>query len=121
VKGLVKSSTSNTQLLGSIFEATKQQNIDITQFIKTLGGTHKLISLGDIAWSGSDLIKLNNGQAIVLSDSSVTEQIYILDNTPMLIEVSLPINRPDSGKFLLYSIIFFLPLSGVIVFWFWPI
>jgi two-component system OmpR family sensor kinase len=119
--GLVKSSTANTQPLGPIFEAAKQQNIDIPQFIKTLGGTHKLHSIGDITWSGSDLIKLNNGQAIVLSDSSVTEQIYILDNTPTLIEISLPINRRDSGKFLLYSIIFFWLLGGVITFWFWPL
>jgi two-component system OmpR family sensor kinase len=116
-----QSETSNNQLLGPVFEAAKQQNIDIPQFINTLGGTHKLRSLGDIAWSESDLIKLNNGQAIVLSDSSVTEQIYILNNTVQLLEISLPINRPDSRKFLLYSIIFFLLLGGVIAFWIWPL
>jgi hypothetical protein len=99
VLGLVKSSTSNTQQLGPIFEAAKQRNIDITQFINTLGGTHKLHSLGDIVCSKSDLIKCNNGQAIVLSDSGVKERIYILDNTPALIEISLPINRFDLGKF----------------------
>ena len=103
-----QSETSNTHLLGPVFEAATQQNIDIPQFISTLGGTYKLRSLGDIAWSESDVNKLNNGQAIVLSDSSVKEQIYILDNTAQLLEISLPINRPDSGKFLLYSIIFFL-------------
>ena len=116
-----QSETSNTHLLGPVFEAATQQNIDIPQFISTLGGTYKLRSLGDIAWSESDVNKLNNGQAIVLSDSSVKEQIYILDNTAQLLEISLPINRPDSGKFLLYSIIFFLLLGGVIAFWIWPL
>ncbi|PKG93427.1 hypothetical protein CXF95_26800 [Paraglaciecola sp. MB-3u-78] len=77
------------------------------KFIQSLGGTHTLRDLGDIAWSDSDLNKLNNGRAIVLSDSSVTEQIYILDSTTQLLEISLPINRPDSGRFLLYCVIFF--------------
>jgi two-component system OmpR family sensor kinase len=116
-----ESEISNTQLLGPVFEAAKQQNVDMPTFIQSLGGTYTLRDLGDIAWSDSDMNKLNNGQAIVLSDSSVTEQIYIQDNTTQLLEISLPINRPDSGKFLLYSVIFFLLLGGVIAFWIWPL
>ncbi|MGK0304705.1 MAG: hypothetical protein ACI8UG_000447 [Gammaproteobacteria bacterium] len=57
--------------------------------------------MGGIVWSDSDVNKLNNGQAIVFSASCVTEQIYILDNTPQLLEISLSINRPVSRKFLL--------------------
>ncbi|WP_232788065.1 hypothetical protein [Paraglaciecola sp. MB-3u-78] len=102
-----ESDISNTQLLGPVFEEAKQQNVDMPKFIQSLGGTHTLRDLGDIAWSDSDLNKLNNGRAIVLSDSSVTEQIYILDSTTQLLEISLPINRPDSGRFLLYCVIFF--------------
>jgi two-component system OmpR family sensor kinase len=116
-----QSETSHTQLLGPVFEAAKQHNVDMLSFIQSLGGTHKTLSLGDIAWSDSDLDKLHNGHAIVLSDSSVKEQIYILDDKIQLLEISLPINRPDSGKFLLYSIIFFLLLGGVIAFWIWPL
>ena len=116
-----QSETSNTRLLGPIFEAAKQQNVDMPSFIQSLGGSHKALTLGDIAWSDSDLNKLHNGQAIVLSDSSVKEQIYILNNKTQLLEISLPINRPNSGKFLLYSIIFFLLLGGVIAFWIWPL
>jgi len=116
-----QSETSNTRLLGPIFEAAKQQNVDMPSFIQSLGGSHKALTLGDIAWSDSDLNKLHNGRAIVLSDSSVKEQIYILNNKTQLLEISLPINRPNSGKFLLYSIIFFLLLGGVIAFWIWPL
>jgi two-component system OmpR family sensor kinase len=116
-----QSETSNTQLLGPVFEAAKQQDIDIPRFIESLGGTHKTLTLGDIAWADNDLKKLHNGQAIVLSDSSIAEQIYILDNKTQFLEISLPINRPNSGKFLLYSIIFFLLLGGVIAFWIWPL
>jgi two-component system OmpR family sensor kinase len=116
-----QSETSNTQLLGPVFEAAKQQGIDMPSFIKSLGGTHNVLALDDIAWSDNNLKKIHNGQAIVLSDSSVTEQIYILDNKTQLLEISLPINRPNSGKFFLYSIIFFLLLGGVIAFWIWPL
>jgi two-component system OmpR family sensor kinase len=116
-----ESDITNTQLLGPVFEAAKQQNVDMPKFIHSLGGTHTLRDLGDIAWSDSDLNKLNKGQAIVLSDSSITEQIYIQDTTTQLLEISLPINRPDSGNFLLYSVIFFLLLGGVIAFWIWPL
>jgi two-component system OmpR family sensor kinase len=116
-----QSDLSNTQLLGPIFEAAKQQNINIPSFVQSLGGTHTLRDLGDIAWSDSDINKLKNGHAIVLRDTSITEQIYILDNTTQLLEISLPINRPDSGKFFLYSVIFFLLLGGVIAFWIWPL
>lgn len=116
-----QSDTSNTQLLGPVFEAAKQQNVDMPSFIQSLGGTYQMRSLGDIAWSDNNLKKLHHGQAIVLSDSRVTEQIYILDNTTQLLEISLPINRPDSGQFLLYSVLFFLLLGGVIAFWIWPL
>jgi two-component system OmpR family sensor kinase len=116
-----QSETSHTQLLGPVFEAAKQHNVDMPSFIQSLGGTHKTLTLGDIAWSDSDLYKLHNGHAIVLSDTSVKEQIYILDDKIQLLEISLPIKRPDSGKFLLYSIIFFLLLGGVIAFWIWPL
>lgn len=112
---------SNAQFLGPIFEAAKQQDIDMPSFIKSLGGTHKIHALGDIAWSDADLTKLRNGQAILLSDSNIVEQIYIIDKKTQLLEISLPITRPDSGQFLLYSIIFFLLLGGVIAFWIWPV
>ena len=116
-----QSEASSMQLLGPVFEAAKQQNVDMPRFIQSLGGTHKTQALGDIAWSASDLKKLHNGQAIILSDSSVTEQIYILDNKTQLLEISLPIDRPDSGRFLLYSVLFFLLLGAVIAFWLWPL
>jgi two-component system OmpR family sensor kinase len=116
-----QSETSNTQLLGPVFEAAKLQNVDMPSFIQSLGGTHQIRTLGDIAWSDSNLKKLHNGHAIVLSDSSVTEQIYILNNETQLLEISLPISRPDSGRFLLYSVLFFLLLGGVIAFWIWPL
>jgi len=116
-----QSESSNTQLLGPVFEAAKQQNVDMPSFISSLGGTHKTRELADIAWSDSDLTKLHNGQTIVLSGSNVTEQIYILDNKTQLLEISLPINTPDSGRFLLYSVLFFLLLGGVIAFWIWPL
>jgi two-component system OmpR family sensor kinase len=116
-----QSDTSNVQLLGPVFEAAKQQNIDIPGFVQSLGGTHKTHTMGDIAWSDSDLKKLHSGQAIVLSDSNVTEQIFILANKKQLLEISLPINKPSSGQFLLYSIIFFLLLGAVIAFWLWPL
>ena len=109
-----QSESSNTQLLGPVFEAAKQQNVDMPSFISSLGGTHKTRELADIAWSDSDLTKLHNGQTIVLSGSNVTEQIYILDNKTQLLEISLPINTPDSGRFLLYSVLFFLLLGGVL-------
>jgi two-component system OmpR family sensor kinase len=113
--------TSNTQLLGPVFEAAKQQNVDMPSFIQNLGGTLEVRSIDDIAWSDNNLKKLHNGQAIVLSDSKVSEQIYILGNQTQLLEISLPINRPDSGQFLLYSVLFFLLLGGVIAFWIWPL
>jgi two-component system OmpR family sensor kinase len=116
-----QSETSSAQLLGPVFEAAKQQNVDMPSFIQNLGGTHKTHTIGDIAWSDSDLKKLQRGQAIVLSDSNVSEQIYILANTTQLLEISLPINRPNSQQFLLYSVIFFLLLGGVIAFWIWPL
>jgi len=116
-----QSETSNTQLLGPVFEAAKQQNVDMPSFIQSLGGTYQMRSLGDIAWSDNNLEKLHNGQAVVLSDSRVTEQIYILDDKAQLLEISLPINRPDSGRFLIYSVLFFLLLGGVIAFWIWPL
>jgi two-component system OmpR family sensor kinase len=116
-----QSETSNTQLLGPVFEAAKQQNVDMPSFIQSLGGTHQMRSLGDIAWSDNNLEKLHNGQAVLLSDSRVTEQIYILDDKAQLLEISLPINRPDSGQFLIYSVLFFLLLGGVIAFWIWPL
>lgn len=116
-----QSETSNTQLLGPVFEAAKQHNVDMPSFIESLGGTHKIHAIGDIAWSADNLKKLHNGYAIVLSDSGVTEQIYILDNQSQLLEISLSINRPDSAQFLLYSILFFLLLGGVIAFWIWPL
>jgi two-component system OmpR family sensor kinase len=116
-----QSGTSNTQLLGPVFEAVKQQGVDMPSFIQSLGGTYNTRTLGDIAWSDSNLKKLHNGQAIVLSDPNITEQIYILDNKTQLLEISLPINRPDSGRFLLYSVLFFLLLGGVIAFWIWPL
>ena len=113
--------TSYAQLLRPIFEVAKQQNVDIHSFFQSSGGTHKTLILGDIAWSESDLNKLHSGQAIVLRDSSVSEQIYILDNKMQLLEISLPINRHNSKKFFLYSILFFLLLGGVIAFWIWPL
>jgi two-component system OmpR family sensor kinase len=116
-----QSETSNTQLLGPVFEAVNQQHLDMPSFIQSLGGTHKMRSLGDIAWSDNNLKKLHNGQAIVLSDTRLTEQIYILDNNMQLLEISMPINRPDTGRFLLYSVLFFLLLGGVIAFWIWPL
>jgi len=116
-----QSETSNTQLLGPVLEAAKQQSIDIPRFIQSLGGTHKKRFLGDIAWSDSDLKKLQNGQTIVLSDPHVTEQIYLLDNETQLLEISFPINQSNSGRFLLYSVLFFLLLGGVIAFWIWPL
>lgn len=82
--------------------------------IQRLGGTHKTRTLVDIAWSSSDLNKLNNGQAIILSDSHVLEHIYILDNKTQLLEISLPITKPDSSQFWLYNLIFFLLLGAVI-------
>ena len=116
-----QSEASNAQLLGPVFEAAKQQDIDMPSFIQSLGGTYKMHALGDIAWSDNDLGKLHSGQAIVLSDSNITEQIYIIDNKTQLLEISLPISRPDSGQILLYSILFFLLLGGVIAFWIWPV
>ena len=116
-----QSSTSNTQLLGPVFEAAKLQSVDMPSFIQSLGGTYETQELGDIAWSDSDLKKLHNGQAIVLSDSNVTEQIYIFDNKSQLLEISLSIDSPDSGQFLLYSVLFFLLLGAVIAFWIWPL
>jgi len=113
--------TSKTQLLGPVFEAAKQQNVDMPRFVESLGGTHKIHSLGDIAWSDDNLKKLHLGQAIVLSDSGVTEQIYILVNQTQLLEISLSISRPDTGQFFLYSVLFFLLLGGVIAFWIWPL
>ena len=83
------SGTSNAQLLGPVFEAAKQQNVDMPSFIQSLGGTYNTRTLGDIAWSDSNLKKLHNGQAIVLSDPNITEQIYILDNKTQLLEISL--------------------------------
>jgi two-component system OmpR family sensor kinase len=116
-----QSETSNTQLLGPVFEAAKQQNVDMPSFIQRLGGTYKTLTLSDIAWSDNDLKKLHHGQVIVLSDSSISEKIYVLENKTQLLEISLPINRPNSEKFFLYSIIFFLLLGGVIAFWIWPL
>lgn len=116
-----ESESSNAQILSPVFEAAKQQNIHMPSFVQSLGGTYNTLSLGDIAWSDSDLKKLYNGQTIVLSDSSITEQIYLLDNQTQLLEISLPMNKPNSGQFLLYSIIFFLLLGGVIAFWLWPL
>ena len=113
--------TSNTQLLIPVFEAIRQQNVDIPSFVQSLGGTYKALTLGDIAWTDEDLKKLYNGQALVLSDSSVTEQIFILDTKAQLLEISLPITKPDSGHLLLYSVLFFLLLGGVIAFWIWPL
>ncbi|MFQ3192004.1 MAG: two-component system OmpR family sensor kinase [Paraglaciecola sp.] len=115
------SETSSAQLLGPVFEAAKQEDVDIPSFIKSLGGTYKILYLGDIAWSDNNLKKLHDGQAIVLSDSNVIEQIYILDNTTQLLEISLPITRPNSGRFFLYSVIFFVLLGGVIASWIWPL
>jgi two-component system OmpR family sensor kinase len=118
------SETSNAQFLGPIFEAAKQQDLNMPSFIQRIGGTHRTRTLGDIAWSSSDLNKLNHGQAIILSDSHDShdsEHIYILDNKIQLLEISLPITRPDSGQFWLYSLIFFLLLGGVIAFWIWPL
>jgi two-component system OmpR family sensor kinase len=116
-----QSETSNAQLLGPVFEAAKQQKVDLPSFVESLGGTYKLHSLGDIAWSNDNLKKLQDGKAIVLRDSGVTEQIYILVNQTQLLGISLSINRPDSGQFLLYSVLFFLLLGGVIAFWIWPL
>ncbi|WP_339720941.1 ATP-binding protein [uncultured Paraglaciecola sp.] len=113
--------SSNMQLLGPVFEAALQQNIDMRSFIQSLGGTLEVRSIGDIAWSDNNLQKLHNGQVIVLSDSNVTEQIYIIDNQSQLLEISLPISRPSSGQFLLYSVLFFLLLGGVIAFWIRPL
>jgi two-component system OmpR family sensor kinase len=116
-----QSETTNTQLMGPVFEAAKKQNIDMPSFIKSLGGTYKTQALGDIAWQDNDLKKLHGGQSIILKDSNVTEQIYILDNAKQILEISLPFNKPNSGRFLLYSILFFLLLGGVIAFWIWPL
>jgi two-component system OmpR family sensor kinase len=115
------SGTSNAQLLGPVFEAAKQQDFDLPSFIKSLGGIHKTLNLSDIAWSDNNLKKLHNGQAIVLSDSNIIEQIYILNNTTQLLEISLPINRSHSKQLFLYSVIFFVLLGGVIAFWIWPL
>ena len=112
---------SSSQLIGSMFEAARQQNADMPAFIKSVGGHYKIISMNEIAWFENDIKKLNNGQAIVLSDSDVAEQIYLLDNQSRLLEISMPINRADNGAFLLYSIIFFLLLGAVIAFWLWPL
>jgi two-component system OmpR family sensor kinase len=116
-----QSESTNAQLLGPVFEAAMQQNVDIPSFIQSLGGTQQTLNLADIAWSDNDLKKLHNGQAIVLSDSNITEQIYILDANTQLLEISLQINRPNSGQFILYSVIFFVLLGGVIAFWLWPL
>lgn len=112
---------SSAQLLRPVLETIKKQNVELRAFIQSLGGTHKTLILDDIAWSQSDLDKLHNGQAILLSDSSVLEKIYILDSKMQLLEISLPINSPNSGQFLLYSVLFFLLLGGVIAFWIWPL
>jgi two-component system OmpR family sensor kinase len=116
-----QSETSKAQFLSPVFEAAKQQGVKMPIFIDSLGGTYKTRLLADIAWSDSDLKKLHNGQTIVLSDSSVNEQIYILDDKMQLLEVSPPIKGADSGRFLLYSVLFFLSLGGVIAFWIWPL
>jgi two-component system OmpR family sensor kinase len=116
-----QSEISSTQLLGPVFEAAKKQQMDIPSFTQSLGGTHKTFNLADIAWSDSDLKKLYNGKAIVLSDSSVSEHIYILEDKAQLLEISLPINRPNSRQFLLYSVLFFVLLGGIIAFWLWPL
>ena len=112
---------SNSQLIGSMFEAAKQQNADMSAFIKSVGGSYQILSMSEIAWFESDIQKLKSGQAIVLSDSDVAEQIYLLDNQSRLLEISMPISRTDNGAFLLYSIIFFLLLGAVIAFWLWPL
>jgi two-component system OmpR family sensor kinase len=116
-----QSETSNAQFLGPVFEAAKMQEVDMPSFVESLGGTYKIHSLGDIAWSDENLKKLHDGKAIVLSDSGVTEQIYILADQTQLFEISWLISRPDSGQFFLYSVLFFLLLGGVIAFWIWPL
>lgn len=116
-----QSESTNTQLMGPVFEAAKKQNVDMPSFIKSLGGTYKTQALGDIAWPDNDLKKLHDDQSIILKDSNGTEQIYILDDAKQILEISLPINKANSGQFLLYSILFFLLLGGVIAFWIWPL
>lgn len=116
-----QSESTNTQLMGPVFEAAKKQNVDMPSFIKSLGGTYKTQALGDIAWPDNDLKKLHDDQSIILKDSNGTEQIYILDDAKQILEISLPINKANSGRFLLYSILFFLLLGGVIAFWIWPL
>lgn len=115
------SEMSNIQLLGPVFEAAKQQDVDMPSFVQDLGGTYKTFAPADIGWSASDLKMLHSGQAIVLSDSSISEKIYLLETKNQLLEISLPINRPDSRQFLLYSALFFVLLGGVIAFWLWPL
>lgn len=116
-----QSETSNAQLLGPVFEAAKQQQIDMPRFVESLGGTYKIHSLNDIAWSEDNLKKLQAGKAIILSDSEITEQIYILADQSQLLEISWLIKKPNTAQFFLYSVLFFLLLGGVIAFWIWPL
>lgn len=116
-----QSETSNAQFLEPVFAAAKEQDIDMPAFVQSLGGTLEIRELGDIAWSDDNLEKLRSGQIIALTDTDVTEQIYILDNQSQLLEITLPISTANSGQFLLYSVLFFLLLGGVIAFWIWPL
>lgn len=112
---------SSGQILARVFEAAKQQKVNLPSFIQSLGATHRTLALADLAWSQTDRQKLARGHAIVLSDSTVSEQIYILDNEAQLLEISLPFKQTQAGHFLLYSFIFFVLLGAVIASWLWPL
>jgi two-component system OmpR family sensor kinase len=112
---------TNGQTLVTVLEAAKQQNVEMIDFVSQIDLPYQNLMLKDIAWPENDLKKLQQGHAIVVSNSESVEQIYILNQPQQLLEISLPKQNSNTFQFTLYSIIFFLLLGGVIALWLWPL
>lgn len=104
-----------------LIEQANKQNIELTELLKNLGLNYKEYATGDIAWSQSNLKKLDNGEVIKLNDPVYGSQVYISLEDGSLFEIDIPEPDLDSAHFFIYSLLFFILLGGVIGLWIWPL
>jgi two-component system OmpR family sensor kinase len=113
--------TQTNDFYAQVLEQARQQNVDMLEFAKGLNLTAKTLLIDDIAWPSAARIKLQDGQALLLNDPQVGEQIYIAIGEDTLLEVILPQAKSESTLLFFYSVVFFILLGGVIGLWIWPL
>lgn len=104
-----------------VFEAAKQQEIDLQKLAIDSGFAVNQLSIQDIAWPAASEVQLALGKAVVLFDLEYGEQLFISIDKQRILQVTLPNQKLQPSSFFLYSGVFFVLLGVLIALWLWPL